>query len=187
VYLNDFILDQGKRVTRAYVLQLFDPTMLNGLYGIIRYLVTGDPFFEPIMIGNDRFRVAPSIRANLGYLGAESYFDLFVVARGLPPLSVYYRTGGNLHDEQSGGGLEMRELALAKDVELAGRLDGWYDGLAGKVGGNVEERLTVQMAPSIGLFESLGYKTLGGLMGAPTEGGVYGFVGLRIVLPRPAL
>jgi hypothetical protein len=70
-----------------------------------------------------------------------------------------------------------------REAELAGQVDGGYDGLAAKLGGNVEERLTVRMAPSVGIAEALGYKSLGGLLGKPTEAGFYGYVGLR---DRPA-
>jgi hypothetical protein len=183
-YINKFILDQGNRVKWATIAQLFDPTVLSGLYGIARYLVTGEPFYRPIMLGVPQFRVAPAIRANLGYLGAENYFDLFVVAGNLPPLSVYYRTGGNLYDSLRGGGIEIRDVRLSERVELAGQVDGWHDGLARNFGGNIEEKITYRVTRHLGITEALGYKTVGGLMGKPVDAGPYGYVGLRLLLPE---
>lgn len=42
VYSNRIIRDQSNWVSRAYLLQLFDPTMLNGIYGIARNLARRD-------------------------------------------------------------------------------------------------------------------------------------------------
>jgi hypothetical protein len=185
LYVNDFVRDQSNRVKLAYILQLCDPTMLNGLYGIGRYLVTGEPFYRPIMLGVPKFRVAPAIRANLGYLGAENYFDLFATGSDIPPFSVYFRTGGNMVHKQHGGGGEVREIHIGNRVDLGGALDVWYDELNRKVGGSLEPKVTVRFSPQVGVSAALGYKSLGGLMGKPTEAGFYGYEALSVTLPEP--
>lgn len=127
---------------------------------------------------------SPPLRSNLGYLGAETYFFLYGVAAGLPPFDVYYRTGGNMFNEQQGGGLEVREIPVGKSVELRGQVDGWYDGLAKKLGGNIEQSATWRASRYVGVTEALGVKSLGGLLGKPTEAGAYGYVGLRLYRPE---
>jgi hypothetical protein len=186
-YVNDFLRDQANRVKLADILLLCDPTMLNGLYGIGRYLVTGEPFFRPMMLGVPKFRVAPAIRAHLGYLGAENYFDLYVAGADFPPFSIYVRTGGNMVHKQHGGGAEMREIHAGKYVDIDGQLDVWYDDLNRTVGGNLEPKVTVRVSPEVGVSAALGYKSLGGLMGKPTEAGFYGYEALDITLPEPKL
>jgi hypothetical protein len=183
VYLNDFIRDQGRRVKRAYVLELFDPTMLNGLYGLARYIASGDPFFRPLMVGTSQFRVAPPISADLGYLGAENYFELFVLTGDLPPFDVYYRTGGNMVAAQRGVGLEVRDIHVGDRLLVRGQLDGWYDGLAKSVGGNLEQNVTWRVTRQVGITEALGLQEPRRSARQAHRRGAYGYIGLRLYWP----
>jgi hypothetical protein len=87
--------------------------------------------------------------------------------------------------QQRGGGAEVRDIHLGKRVDVGAALDVWYDEQSRRVGGNIEPKVTVHLSPAVGIAAALGAKSLGGLMGRPTEAGVYGYEALDFTLPEP--
>lgn len=182
VYVNDFIKDQYKRMKRAYVLQLFDPALVLGLYGNYNYLVNGKLFTDIPMLRVGDLRLMPSIRANLGELGAENYYDLYFLTPQLRAFNVYYRRGGNMQDDLQGGGINIRNVQLTKGLTAGIQADYWYNGRTNKSNYNVMPQVSARLTKGFAVLGAIGYKTEGGLMGKPYKEGLYGDVGLQFNL-----
>ncbi|MEO0334441.1 MAG: hypothetical protein AAF223_22675, partial [Bacteroidota bacterium] len=176
VLINDFVRDQRDRIRRAYLLQLLDPAILYALYGNYRYLVKDELQFKLFMFRVQDVQFMPSIRANLGHLGVENYYDLFVALPGLSAFNVYYRHGGNQEDQLNGAGIEWRNLSLTNKINLTAQLDYWRDEQARF---NGFATLCYPIAHRWALSGSVGYKSEGSLMGKPFDEGFYGYGGLR--------
>jgi hypothetical protein len=133
-----------------------------------------------VRLGNTR--VMPSVRANLGELGAENYYDLYLLTPRSGTILLYYRQGGNLHDQLYGGGAEINHLSLASSFRLSTQLDYWHNERTGGNGINAMETLRYAVSDRFFLSASAGYKTKGGLIGKPYGAGFYGYAGLGIRL-----
>lgn len=182
LYVNDFLKDQHRRMKRAQILTLLDPALLSFLYGNYQYLVNGKPFFKPLMLRVGGVRMMPSIRANLGELGAENYYDLYLLTPRSQAVLLYYRQGGNLNDQLFGGGAEINNLSLGPSIRLSTQLDYWRNGRIKDNGVNVMETVRYGISNRFFLTASGGYKTKGGLIGKQYGGGFYGHAGLGVNL-----
>ena len=87
-YINDFFLDQKKRQKQAYRLALIDPSLINALYGLVRYVAKGNTTYRPIMFKIKEVQFMPSILASRGTLGIENYFNVYFKANKLPAFNV---------------------------------------------------------------------------------------------------
>lgn len=183
VYKNDFLQDQFKRMKTTQLLQLFDPTLLFFIYGNYNYLVKGNPFTKALMFNVSGVKFMPSIRANLGELGAENYFDMFFKIKKMPAFNIYYRQGGNLFHEIKGTGIEIRNINLIKDkLKLSSQLDYWYNEKELQNGLNVYEDIKAYPTKKWLVKIGIGYKSEGGLMGKPYREGLYGNIGVGLIL-----
>lgn len=186
VYTNNaFIQDQSRRMRRAYLLTALDPTNLHFLYGNGLYLITGKTFFKPFMIHAGNLSFMPSVRANLGELGIENYFDLYFKGERFPSFSVYYRQGGNLFDQLRGAGGEIQPFDLGNRFQLSGQLDYWNNSRLHTNNFNITT--TAGFSDGKGFLTYLltgGYKSKGNLMGKPFDKGPYVYLGLDLTMWR---
>jgi hypothetical protein len=176
VYKNEFIEDQYRRMKRAYILQLLDLTSLYGLYGAYQYIVNDKAFIKPFMLKVHGVKFMPYIRANMGELGAENYYDLFITPRSNLSYNIYYRHGGNMFDKIDGAGGEVRAKISSK-LSLTSGIDFWNNERTDKKNFNTLQTLRLKLQ-RLALATSVGYKTKGALMGKPWDEGVYGYFGV---------
>jgi len=180
---NSFFKNQANRMKQAYLLTAMDPSNLYFLYANALYILKGQRFFKPFMFRISGVSFMPSVRANMGDIGMENYFDVFFKARKLPPFSIYYRNGGNIIHKLRGAGAEFRHLVLNDRVSLNGQLDYWYNQRNNS--NNIHFAAGAYFEDKQHLFflsGNLGYKSSGNLMGKPLEKGVYGNLGLGLNL-----
>lgn len=182
VYLNEFIVDQNKRMKTAYILQLVDPALLNSFYGLINYIAKGKIEHQPYMLKIKNTRFMPAIRANLGLLGVENYFDLYVKNDNLPPFNLYYRTGGNMFHSIFGGGVAVRELNIWRKFAVDAQADYWYNQRSSKSNFNLGFNFNYELHRNFQLVASANYKTKGSLVGKPVNEGFYGWLGFSLKL-----
>ncbi len=177
-YLNDFVIDQNQRFKRAYLIQLLDPALISSLYGIFRYLAKGGLEYQPFMFKLKDMTFMPSVRANMGLIGVENYFDFFMRYQNLPPFNIYYRTGGNMLDQVHGGGFAIRRINVTKSLELSIQADYWFNERTSKNNYNIHTSFNYSVQDKLNLILGYGYKTKGSLMGKPIKEGMYGSFGL---------
>jgi hypothetical protein len=79
IYVNGFFTDAYVRALKAVRLRALNPSVATGLIGVYRYVARGEKEFEPFMFRIGDLKFMPGIRANLGTVGPENYFDLFMV------------------------------------------------------------------------------------------------------------
>ncbi len=178
---NDFIKDQNRRMNNSMLLSLADLTVLQFLIGNYQYIAKGKSFYKPFMIDIKGTKFMPSIRSNLGEIGAENYFDLSLVLPNKNSLNVYYRNGGNLIHEINGFGVAFNRLNKNK-VKLHTESDYWFNERNSSHNFNLSCGLQIKLTPHTQLVGTLGYKTKGNLMGKPFNKGVYAFGGMGFSL-----
>jgi hypothetical protein len=176
----DFIKDQNKRMNRAYLLSLIDFGILEFFIGNYQYIAKGKSFYKPFIFSINKLKFMPSIRANMGELGAENYFDLILNHPSFHQANLYYREGGNAIHEMRGFGFGMRNVRLSKKIILSPQLDFWSNERNNTSNFNVYTDVTLFLTDKFYLFQSLGYKSYGGLIGKPLNEGLYGYVGLGV-------
>ena len=174
LYNNEFVADQFKRMKNAYLLALFDPSIINSLFCAIKYIIYGDLYSDVYMIPIGRLKFMPSIRANMGMWGIENYFDLHFLYDHKLPISMYYRHGGNLNENIYGFGSEISNLKVFDHVNLNLEVDYWKND-----GFNISTEMQYKYKRII-LLANLSYKTYGSLIGKPWGKGMYGYGGIGI-------
>ena len=180
---NVFIKDQYKRMKTAYLLTALDPSNLYFLYGNALYLAKGKTYFKPFMLHLGNVYLMPSVRANMGEIGIENYFDMFFKIKNSAPFSVYYRDGGNMFDQLKGFGGEIRNINLCDRVSMNGQVDYWYNERSEKNNFNISSCFKLSDKKHLFSFlGTIGYKTKGNLMGKPFNEGLFGYIGLGLNL-----
>lgn len=182
VYVNDFFKDQYKRMKRSQILALMDPALLYFFYGNYQYIAHDQATFTPFMFNVSGYRFMPSIRAYLGELGAENYYDLYLVTPSGQQVIVYYRQGGNMFDQIYGGGVEVGKIRIAGNYTLTSQADFWYNERSDKSNFNIMESVDYDITKRWLISISLGYKTKGQIAGKPYFDGLYGYSGFGIRL-----
>jgi hypothetical protein len=178
---NVFIKDQNRRMNNSMLLSLADLTILQFLIGNYQYIVKGKTFYKPFMIDIKGTKLMPSIRSNLGEIGAENYFDLSLVLPNKNSLNIYYRNGGNLIHDIKGFGVSFNRLNK-DNIKLHTESDYWFNERKNAHNFNLSCGLQVKLTQQTQLVGTVGYKTEGNLMGKPFNKGVYVFGGLGISL-----
>lgn len=178
---NEFIHDQYDRMKHAYSLTALDPVNLYFLYGNIIYLLKGKDFFKSFMFKINNVAFMPSIRANMGELGAENYFDLFMRINGLAPFNVYYRQGGNMFHQINGVGAEINRMKFTSRISSMFQIDYWKNERNGSNNFNVMTGVEWSNRQNLlSIIGKIGYKDHGILMGKPLRKGVYAYLGLGL-------
>ena len=180
VYVNQFLKDLNRRMWIAYTLQLIDPALIYFIYGNYQYIVNGDTRINSFMFEAGPVQFMPSIRANLGLIGPENYFDLFLIVNRELPMNVYFRIGGNMLESIYGFGLEIRKIRFL-GFEDSFQLDFWKADRS-ELGFNVYTEITYLWTDFFNPSLSVGYKTYGNVMGKPISGGIYGYLGFKVYL-----
>lgn len=178
---NEFIKDQSNRMEKAYLLAALDPTNFYFIYGNLLYLLNGKTQYKPFMLKIRNLKFMPSIRANLGELGVENYFDLYFKIKNFPFFSTYYRKGGNMFHEIKGIGSSVKNIKLNDNLSIDAEFDLWHNERTNKNNINLFAEFNFSNKRNLLFFiTSLGYKTEGNLMGKPFSSGVYGYGGIGI-------
>ena len=185
---NEFIKDQYRRMKKAFLFTLLDPTNLYYLIGNSKYLIKGQTFFQPLMINFQKLSIIPGIRANLGPLGVENYYDLFFLFNQTIPLQIYYRNGGNLFHAINGMGAIMENIPVNSRLKIGCQGDFWRN--QRNLSNHFNFDLTIRNIDRknfLTIIAKLGFKSAGSLMGKPFDKGVYGYLGLGLNLTQPVV
>jgi hypothetical protein len=183
-YLNStmmgFMKDQSRRMMIAYSLLLLDPALLSAGYGTVYgYIINGETSFKPWMFHIGDVRFMPSIRADMGQIGVENYFDMFFLIKNFPQFSIYYRYGGNENDSLHGSGLEIRDIRIAGNFSISIQADYW-NSFMNRFGFNTSVRSSIKINRVVNIIFSTGFKTEGIVVGLQTDKGFYGNAGIGI-------
>lgn len=186
--------ERSKIATRlqvAYWFTYVDPTLwLSAYHFLVTYLFKGERYAQFPRFRLGEWDVFPGTRFNLSPFGAEHYLDVFIGQDGRA-VDVYFRAGSTGLATNIGLGARAIGFRVKEMLSLGGELDAWYqpeilfehpgvfDPL-NRAGVGVGLYADVKVLGHVGITGKLAYKTRGYVMGQPTDGGFYGYVGFSI-------
>ncbi len=179
-----FVKDQNQKIRNAFLLSFLDFGMLEFLIGNYQYIANGRSSYTPFMFSIENVKFIPSIRANLGEVGVENYFDMIVAYPKLPQLNVYYRRGGNSIDKVNGAGFALRDINISNQLRISPQFDLWHVDRNNRTEFNINSDLSEYMFDSFYLRQSIGYKSYGSLIGKPFHEGMYAYLGFGFKVNR---
>lgn len=180
-----------RRVSSAYLWNVFDPMLLYALYGtLVSSLWKGERWSRVPLPRIGGTIVLPSPRFGLSPFGAEQTLDLFF-ARGRTLLDVYARVGTTGLWDHYGAGARLLGIRANERVTLGGELDVWRQpelllderGVFDRpmrLGMNAGAFADIHVAGPIGMTGKLAAKTPGFVPGQPVSGGVHGYLGMSV-------
>jgi hypothetical protein len=178
---NPFIRDQNRRINTSILLSLADMALIQFFTSNYQYIIKGKVFYKPFMFQVKGVKFMPSIRSNLGEIGAENYFDIFMVLPNKNRINIYYRNGGNMIHKINGFGASLKSFTKNK-VNINAEIDYWFNGKTIKNNFNAATEVQYKLNDQMQILGTIGYKTKGNLMGKPFNTGFYGCWGIAISL-----
>lgn len=179
-YVNGFLTDLNTRMWTSYLLQALDPALIYFFLGNYDYIVHGKTRFEAVMFEIGPVRWMPSIRADLGLVGPENYYDLFLLIGRKLPMNFYVRTGGCQDEALYGFGFEIRNIRW-NILTCSLQADYWKADRS-SAGFNLYIETAFDCLEFFKPVLAVGYKTEGHLMGKSPKEGPYGYAGFNLFL-----
>jgi hypothetical protein len=132
--------------------------------------------YRSIMFNIGGFRFMPFIRSINRDMGSDNYYYLFTALPNNKRISGYYRSGGDNIDKVKGVGLTVTYLSNSRIYSRV-RFDYWRQEKTQFNNFNIDSYTLYRLSDKVGILGSVGYKTMGDLIGKQFQQGLYGSAG----------